>query len=92
MAIDFGVSSKPTIGNLELQQEVEEEVNALVGVASMKKYMSDIKAQAEYVQSGGNMTILHTSLHTVIAAFHFSLTQQLQCLEKGAVFLAGNHR
>lgn len=65
LAVDFGISSTPQLGSIVLQRQIETKVNELVGAPQMKTYFADIRAQADFVRAGGNMTILHTSLHTV---------------------------
>ena len=60
---DFGISSTPTMGDKKLQEEVERDVANLVGCTNMKEYFAQIKEQAKYVEQGGNIKILHTSLH-----------------------------
>ena len=51
------------MGDKALQMEVEEEVHNLVGCDNMKAYFKKIQEQAKYVERGGNIKILHTSLH-----------------------------
>ena len=60
---DFGISSTPTMGDKKMQEEVERDVANLIGCKNMKDYFQKIKEQAKYVEQGGNIKILHTSLH-----------------------------
>ena len=66
IAEDFDISSTPQLGDRKLQAEIKQEVDGMIGAANMKLLFAELEETAKYVEAGGNMKILQTSLHMVI--------------------------
>jgi hypothetical protein len=67
-AEDFGIDQQkgPQLGNLEKQREVEAEVDALVGMDNVKEFFTRMKTKVQYIERGGDMSTLRTSLNMVL--------------------------
>jgi SpoVK/Ycf46/Vps4 family AAA+-type ATPase/DNA-binding beta-propeller fold protein YncE len=67
-AADFGINEKkgPQLGCPLKQQEVEEEVASLVGMSNVKDFFETMKTKVKYVERGGDMKTLRTSLNMVL--------------------------
>jgi SpoVK/Ycf46/Vps4 family AAA+-type ATPase len=67
-AEDFSiaVSTGPQLGDPTLQAEMQEEVKALVGLENVKKFFETMKTKVQYVERGGDMKTLRTSMNMVL--------------------------
>ena len=61
------------MGDRGLQEKIEAEVEALIGCKSLKELVGQIREQARFVERGGNIKILHTSLHMRITGLAHAL-------------------
>ena len=61
--IDLG---GPKLGDEELINEIEDEINQLVGLTEMKKFFQRLKRTVQFVERGGNPRILKQNLNLVL--------------------------
>ena len=65
-AEDYGINDKPTLGDPEEQAKVMAEVDSLIGMAPAKAFFEKIRKQVRYIEGGGSMQLLNTSLSMII--------------------------
>jgi SpoVK/Ycf46/Vps4 family AAA+-type ATPase len=65
-ASDFGISETPSLGDEEEKHRVLQAVDALVGMDAAKAFFRKIAKNVAYVEQGGNVRLLATSLNMVI--------------------------
>jgi hypothetical protein len=65
-ALDYGINEDITLGDPELQHEIEAEVQQLVGMRTVRKFFTVMKTKAQYVEKGGDPQTLRTSLNMVL--------------------------
>jgi hypothetical protein len=65
-AIDYGINEDITLGDPELQREIEAEVRQLVGMRTVQEFFTVMKTKAQYVEKGGDPQTLRTSLNMVL--------------------------
>eukprot|EP01043_Picozoa_sp_COSAG02_P013867 COSAG02_NODE_561_length_20308_cov_42.799495_12_plen_2050_part_00 len=65
-ASDFGISETPSLGDEEGKRQVLQAVDALVGMDSAKAFFRKIAKNVAYVEQGGSVRLLATSLNMVI--------------------------
>lgn len=65
-ASDFGISETPSLGDEEEKRRVLQAVDALVGMDSAKMFFRKIAKSVAYVEQGGSVRLLATSLNMVI--------------------------
>lgn len=75
-AIDFGIDETPTLGDVEERDRIREEVGGLIGMdvemdadhvncTNPKKFFDEIDKAVAFVEGGGSMKLLQTSLNVV---------------------------
>ena len=62
-SIDLG---GPKMGDKELIEQVEQEINQMVGLTEMKEFFKRLKRTVEYVERGGNPRILKQNLNLIL--------------------------
>jgi SpoVK/Ycf46/Vps4 family AAA+-type ATPase len=65
-ADDFGISERPSLGDEDLKVRVLQEVDAMIGMSNAKAFFQQIATSVAYVEQGGNVQLLKTSLNMVI--------------------------
>ena len=65
-AEDFGISETPSLGNADEKTKVMAEVNGLIGMKPAKEFFKKIAHLVGYIESGGNVQLLNTSLSMII--------------------------
>jgi hypothetical protein len=66
IAADYDISLTPELGDVDARRAVVEEVDELIGMDRAKSFFKDIEDIVKYVEQGGNMNLLKTSLNMVI--------------------------
>ena len=67
---DYGISETPSLGDPEAQQLVLAEVEGMVGMVEAKAFFKQIGEMVQYIESGGSMKLLRTSLSMIITGWH----------------------
>lgn len=62
-AADFGIEERPTLGDPELRQQVQAEVQRLTGMANVKTFFQEMGRTVAFVERGGDPRVLQTSLN-----------------------------
>jgi len=62
-AADFGIEERPTLGDPELRQHVQAEVERLTGMANVKAFFREMARTVAFVERGGDPRVLQTSLN-----------------------------
>jgi hypothetical protein len=66
-AEDFGVSNTPELGDSELKAKVEEDLAKMVGIEGVQRsFFEKMDSIIKYIETGGNIAILRTSLNMII--------------------------
>lgn len=65
-AADFGISDEPKLQNKSAVEKLQAEVDDLIGMASVKKFFTEMSDQVAYVESGGDPGLLENVLNVVI--------------------------
>ena len=60
---DFGIQERPTLGDPELRQMVQLEVERLTGMANVKAFFREMARTVAFVERGGDPRVLQTSLN-----------------------------
>lgn len=62
-AADFGIEERPTLGDPEMRQRVNNEVERLTGMANVKAFFREMARTVAFVERGGDPRVLQTSLN-----------------------------
>eukprot|EP00928_Gymnodinium_smaydae_P088713 TRINITY_DN72776_c0_g1_i1.p1 TRINITY_DN72776_c0_g1~~TRINITY_DN72776_c0_g1_i1.p1 ORF type:complete len:1670 (+),score=274.26 TRINITY_DN72776_c0_g1_i1:66-5075(+) len=62
-AADFGILERPTLGDPEMRQMVQGEVERLTGMANVKAFFQEMARTVAFVERGGDPRVLQTSLN-----------------------------
>ena len=65
-AVDYGVSETPTLGDAEEKVKVLDAVDKMIGMANAKSFFRQITKSVSYVENGGSVKLLATSLNMII--------------------------
>jgi hypothetical protein len=65
-AVDYGISETPELGDAALKMEVLDELSKMVGIVDARVFFSEIEKLVTYIETGGNVKLLRTSLNMII--------------------------
>eukprot|EP00931_Biecheleriopsis_adriatica_P077094 TRINITY_DN50717_c0_g1_i1.p1 TRINITY_DN50717_c0_g1~~TRINITY_DN50717_c0_g1_i1.p1 ORF type:complete len:1004 (+),score=228.82 TRINITY_DN50717_c0_g1_i1:64-3012(+) len=66
LAADFGIQSRTEDLMRQLQEKVQEELNAIVGMEEPKQHLLQLKMKIDFVRLGGNPKVLDTCMNLVL--------------------------
>ena len=61
-AADYGITDN-TLGSQEAKELATAELDGMIGMAAGKRFFQEMKTKVEFVEKGGDIKILHTSLN-----------------------------
>lgn len=62
-AADFGIEERPRLGDPELRKKVQEQVERLTGMSTVKDFFKELERTVAFVERGGDPQVLQTSLN-----------------------------
>ena len=77
IAADYKIMEKEADELIKLREDVESEIQGLVGMAAGKSLFDDMRQRVQYVENGGSKKVLQVCLNMVITGGHCEVVRDL---------------